>query len=141
MNDDLRTRIAEALCENSGLSWHTAWTMHRDGFLDDADAVLRVRDVEVQRLEQERDAAKAAADAWKELAERNDVTSSPLRAELRRAERERDRAQREGGAWRDEGERLREELAARTDSADVDDLKNTIVSQAREIARLKGESA
>lgn len=94
-----------------------------------------------RRMEQERDAAKAASDAWKELAERNDETSGPLRANLRRAERERDDAQRQGRAWRDEGERLREELATRADSDDVDDLKATIVSQAREIARLKGESA
>jgi hypothetical protein len=176
MSNDLRTRVAEALCENAGLSWHTTWSSLREGFREEADAVLCVLDDEreklrdilrsekeradaaikreetaeehatelgqyARRMEQERDAAKSASDAWKELAERNDETSGPLRANLRRAERERDAAQREGRAWRDEVRRLRDLVDEQGDSDDVDELKATIVSQAREIARLKGESA
>ncbi|MFE7399601.1 hypothetical protein [Streptomyces sp. NPDC057557] len=115
MSDDLRTRIAEALCENSGLSWHTAWTTSRDGFLDDADAVLRVRDDEVERLEQERDDHRAAAERAEDKLRKIEYGCETPESHL---------------------------YGCPCESAPfVADLKATIVSQAREIARLKGEGA
>jgi hypothetical protein len=111
---------------------------HMQRVVTSAQAMKAERNIAIR----ERDDAKEASEAWKELAERNDETSGPLRANLRRAERERDAAQREGRAWRDEVRRLRDLVEEEPDdSGDVDELKATIVSQAREIARLKGESA
>lgn len=82
----------------------------------------------------------SAADHWKALAQRSDA-AAPVRAELRRTKDELSYAQRELQRWKDEVSRLRVDLDGRTDDDDVEELKEVIVSQAREIARLKGESA
>ncbi|MDX2794016.1 hypothetical protein [Streptomyces scabiei] len=81
-------------------------------------------------------------DAWKETAEDNDAANAPLRRELRAVKRERDALM----ARLTSVEALRPirmtvpaELFSKP-SDDVDELKSTIVRQAREITRLKGES-
>ncbi len=125
----------------------------------------------IERLSDERDALKEKYEAageqlalWKSLAERQDNTA-PLRWELSSVKRERDDWQRRaeraektiaaypvrvvlGGrevVWTDTDLATHAELSDIAATAPVgslvDDLKNTIVSQAREIARLKGESA
>lgn len=91
---------------------------------------------QIERLSDERDELKEQAELWRKLAERQDNTA-PLRTELRVAERERDELRRQLSLARDEIIRLRG-LAPAED--DIDELKAVIVSQAREIARLKGES-
>jgi hypothetical protein len=83
----------------------------------------------------ERDEATAQAALWKALAERQDNTA-PIRTELRAAERERDDLRRQLAY-----ERLKtESLSERATDDEVEELKAVIVSQAREITRLKGES-
>ncbi|MFJ4768474.1 hypothetical protein ACIP88_05055 [Streptomyces uncialis] len=76
----------------------------------------------------ERDAAQEARDTWKEIAERNDAATAPLRIELRRTKQER------GALTR------RVEELHRAATPDADELRDVIVSQAREIARLKDET-
>ncbi|WP_329168316.1 hypothetical protein OG709_29930 [Streptomyces sp. NBC_01267] len=83
----------------------------------------------------------AAANEWKALAEKHDGSNGPLRADLRRTSSELSYAQSDLRSAQAAAVRLREALEARVDDSDVDELKATIVSQAREIARLKGESA
>lgn len=90
---------------------------------------------QIQRLSDERDEWRGQSELWKSLAERQDNTA-PLRTELRIVERERDELKRHT-------EYLRYQVQSLSDSAaddDVDELKATIVRQAREITRLKGES-
>ncbi|PPS86428.1 hypothetical protein [Streptomyces sp. MH60] len=84
---------------------------------------------QVQRLSDERD-------LWKSLAERQDNTA-PLRMELSTVKRDRDfwRSRFEGAQAN--AEYVREQYGH---PDEVDELKAVIVSQAREIARLKGES-
>ncbi|MEV4971974.1 hypothetical protein [Streptomyces scopuliridis] len=155
MSSDLRRRVAEALCENAGLTWETAWESSRTDFLTDADAVVRVLDDEREKLRDllrsEKERADAAisreesaekcaheaasqAELWRKLAERQDNTA-PIRTELYCAELARDEALRRVDYLKYQVESLSAHGAC-----DVDDLKATIVSQAREIARLKGES-
>jgi hypothetical protein len=86
------------------------------------------------QLRVERDEAKEQAELWRKLAERQDNTA-PVRRDLARAEAARDELQRRV-------EYLTYQVEALSGNAadDVDELKSVIVSQAREIARLKGES-
>lgn len=100
-----------------------------------ASAERSLHEVQTHRdaLKQSLEDATSAAELWKGLAERNDATA-PVRADLRRAERERDELKRQL-------EYARYQVLGLTEDADVDDLKATIVSQAREIARLKGEGS
>lgn len=108
----------------------------------------------VEELKRERDDHWAQADLWKSLAERQDNTA-PLRSALRIVERERDEARRERDVLRDRETRrwhtpsrivwttTAEEVTTTSDdllTVAVTELRNVIVSQAREIARLKGES-
>ncbi|MGW0468324.1 hypothetical protein ACWDX6_24115 [Streptomyces sp. NPDC003027] len=89
-----------------------------------------------RELERECTEARAQATLWKSLAERQDNTA-PIRRDLRIAEAERDELKRHV-------EYLRYQVEALSGSAgdgDVDELEAVIISQAREIARLKGESA
>lgn len=80
---------------------------------------------------------RGARDAWKETAEDNDAANVPLRRELRTAQRQADE-------WRSKYEAAQANaLYVREQHGhpdDVEELKNTIVRQAREITRLKGES-
>ncbi|WP_280888181.1 hypothetical protein [Streptomyces sp. LBL] len=89
-----------------------------------------------EQVRDERDGAAEQAKLWKSLAERQDNTA-PIRRDLREAERERDH-------WRSryEGAQanalyVREQYGH---PEEVDELKATIVRQAREITQLKGES-
>jgi hypothetical protein len=103
----------------------------------DYDSLATAMTMERTReLERERDGSRAQAALWKSLAERQDSTA-PIRRDLRIAEAERDELKRHVDYLRYQVEAL----SGSTGDADVDDLKSTIVSQAREIARLKGESA
>lgn len=100
----------------------------------DALSTAMTRD-RTRELERERDEARTSASLWKSLAERQDNTA-PLRTELRIVERERAELKRHT-------DYLRYQVQSLSESAgddDVDELKATIVRQAREITRLKGES-
>ncbi|GAA0641354.1 hypothetical protein GCM10009548_01940 [Streptomyces malaysiensis subsp. malaysiensis] len=94
---------------------------------------------ELLATRKELEEARAASALWKELAEKHDASAAPLRHQLRTAGRERDRAlQARDGASRN-AEYYRGQLEA-LDNVDVDDLKATIVAQARRLAKLEGEA-
>jgi hypothetical protein len=160
MSDDLRTRYAEALCANDGLDrsrigYGALW----GGYLEAADAVLSVCDDEREKLRVLLRSEKERADAAIEREETADEAAAEIGQYARQLERERDDYKRayemKPATMRLEGPGAEELLKRLTDietSAEywgatapggslIDDLKNTIVSQAREIARLKGESA
>jgi hypothetical protein len=103
--------------------------MSRDMYASLATAMTTER---ARELERERDEAAAQAELWKSLAERQDNTA-PLRRDLRVVTAERDELRRSV-------EYLRYQVTGLTSDDDVDELKAVIVSQAREITRLKGES-
>jgi hypothetical protein len=88
--------------------------------------------------QQEAENREKDADLWKSLAQRQDNVA-PVRMKLQSVERERDalksehaKAMGDAAYWRHAWEEDK--------GPDVDELKAVIVSQAREIARLKGES-
>ncbi|MFF3140401.1 hypothetical protein ACFVRU_01380 [Streptomyces sp. NPDC057927] len=83
---------------------------------------------------------RGARDAWKETAEANDAANAPLRFELRDMRRNYERTVQDFQRTGQERDRLKEERDAAVERGDVDELKAVIVSQAREIARLKGAS-
>lgn len=87
-------------------------------------------------VREERDDLREEVALWKALAERQDNTA-PLRMELRTVKRERDEVHARLSMVQQLCDQLRERA---TPDDDVDELKAVIVSQAREIARLKGES-
>jgi hypothetical protein len=99
------------------------------------EAVKRLSD-DRDHWEQEAENETRQAALWKSLAERQDNTA-PLRMELQAVKRERDhwRARFEGAQAN--AEYVREQYGH---PDDVEELKATIVRQAREITRLKGES-
>jgi hypothetical protein len=104
-----------------------------------ADDIREERDdlqERVAQLTDERDEAKEQADLWRKLAERQDNTA-PIRRELSDMTRERDlwRSRFEGAQHN--AEYVRDQY---THPDEADELRAVIVSQAREIARLKGES-
>jgi hypothetical protein len=101
----------------------------------DPDHMARVVTV-ADQIREERDEAREQAALWKSLAERQDNTA-PLRRELRTVERDRD-------FWRSkfEGAQANAEYvrAEYGHPDEIEELKATVVRQAREITRLKGES-
>lgn len=111
----------------------------RIAMLPDLSAKVSELEARCRELADAVEAAKDARDVWKETAETNDAANAPLRSELRRVRGERDEWARRHGITARE---LEASVKARTDedAADVAELRNVIVSQAREIARLKGES-
>ncbi|WP_327379429.1 hypothetical protein [Streptomyces sp. NBC_01212] len=199
MSDDLRTRIATALCENDGLNrlsigYGALW----GSYLEAADSVLAVVEPELERLSREVTSSKAAHQAVWELHQQRGTQIFELRGECGRLRDDRDHWETEAGNQNQEAEKLRDLLRVEHERAnaavereeaaeqhveelhsyaakiererdnykrayelkpatmrlegpgaealadrliDVDDLRTTIVSQAREIARLKGESA
>ncbi|MFJ3588594.1 hypothetical protein ACIQUY_04800 [Streptomyces sp. NPDC090231] len=199
MSEDLRTRVAKALCENDGLTWDrlgVARTL-RGSYLEAADAVLSVYDDDREKLRVLLRSEKERADAAIEREEAADEHATEMQQERdemasRTAQRAIDMGELRNQLWdlreyaeRMEQERNVERAAAeraeaklrkiehgcetpeshrygcpcdRPDAAiwpfltgpprvleqpapsDVDELRATIVSQAREIARLKGES-
>ncbi|WP_143673786.1 hypothetical protein [Streptomyces sp. or20] len=134
MSDDLRVRVAKALCENDGLNPSTiGYGALWGGYLEAADAVLSVIEPELKRLSDEHGRWESIAGALEferdELAAKHSTTIDPG-----------------SKALREELAALQEEYSERIGRhietyAERDDLRATIVSQAREIARLKGESA
>ncbi|MGW2950769.1 hypothetical protein [Streptomyces eurythermus] len=98
-----------------------------------ADEIRRADPVRAE-LERERDEVREQAELWRKLAERQDNTA-PLRSDLASAEAARDELRRQVDYLKRQVDAL-----SGVDAADVDELKAVIVSQAREIARLKGES-
>ncbi|MFF1625578.1 hypothetical protein [Streptomyces sp. NPDC058272] len=100
---------------------------------------------QIQRLSDDRDHWQQEAEnqaketeLWKTLSQRQDNTA-PVRMKLQAVERERDelktqhaKAMGDAAYWRHAWEEDK--------GPDVDELKAVIVSQAREITRLKGES-
>ncbi|MFE6493404.1 hypothetical protein [Streptomyces sp. NPDC057748] len=108
------------------------------------EAVTELREY-ARQMEQERDDALSKVTLWKELAERNDEASGPLRMELSGAQRERDQYRRDAERASEQLANVRELLTMRSAAPEpgdlVEELEAVIVSQAREIARLKGESA
>ncbi|MEU3986088.1 hypothetical protein AB0F77_39530 [Streptomyces sp. NPDC026672] len=135
--------------------------------LDDALSIIERLSDDRDHWQQAAENHSKAADLWKSLAERQDNTV-PLRIKLDAVERERDewKARAELGertlakypirvmtagqevhydhVWTDTDRASADVLEAVAATAPVgslvSDLKNTIVSQAREIVRLKGES-
>lgn len=101
----------------------------------DPDHMSRVVGV-ADTVREERDDLREEVALWKALAERQDNTA-PLRMELRTVKRERDEVYARLSMVQQLCDQLRERA---TPDDDVDELKAVIVSQAREIARLKGES-
>lgn len=100
--------------------------------LDDTlKLVVALRD-ERDELKRSLGEADAKAELWKNLAERQDNTG-PLRRELLLVKSERDELKRHV-------DYLKYQVDALPTSDDADELRDVIVSQAREIARLKGES-
>lgn len=120
-----------------GLSWYALRNHIRDTDPVRAELKKSLDDAlsQIERLSDERDEAVGKADLWKSLAERQDNTA-PLRMELSAVKRERDELKRHTDYLRLQAEGL----SARAADDDVDELKAVIVSQAREIARLRGDS-
>jgi hypothetical protein len=104
--------------------------------LADFTAMVTVaNEPQTRELRRERDEAREQAALWKSLAERQDNTA-PLRRELRTVERDRD-------FWRSkfEGAQANAEYvrAEYGHPDEIEELKATVVRQAREITRLTGE--
>ncbi|WP_432157777.1 MULTISPECIES: hypothetical protein [unclassified Streptomyces] len=104
-----------------------------DGHRWDPDHMARVVAV-ADKIRDERDEAREQAELWRKLAERQDDTA-PIRRELRIAEREREELKR-----RLEYAQYQVRALSESDTDNADELKAVIISQAREITRLKGES-
>ncbi|MFD3952195.1 hypothetical protein ACFWRC_19490 [Streptomyces albidoflavus] len=164
MSDDLRERLAKALSDDDGHVWDRASNTSREAYRTYADALMPVigdemvrlradlltaqrdRDTVFKELESERAEWLAERARFREL-----LTTESLRADgaIAREESGEVHAEALEGELREmreyaaqmERERDNYRTAYELKPTDVDDLKATIVSQAREIARLKGESA
>ncbi|AKZ59173.1 hypothetical protein SAM23877_6128 [Streptomyces ambofaciens ATCC 23877] len=128
-----------------GMSWYALRGHIRDTdpvraelekSLDDARSTIERLSDDRDHWEQEAESRQKEADLWKSLAARQDNTA-PLRTELDSVKRERDYWHGRFEGAQANAEYVREQYG-RPD--EVDELKAVIVSQAREIARLKGES-
>jgi outer membrane murein-binding lipoprotein Lpp len=115
---------------------NAARTLELTRSLDDARSEIQRLSDDRDHWRQEAENAQANAELWKSLAERQDNTA-PLRMELRTVKRERDewRARYEGAQAN--AVYVREQYGH---PDEVEELKATIVRQAREITQLKGES-
>ncbi|MFD3361608.1 hypothetical protein ACFWW5_00710 [Streptomyces albidoflavus] len=163
MSDDLRERLAKALSEADGLPWSDAGPGSRGCYRDSADDLMPVIGDEMVRLRADMLTAQRDRDAvFKELeSERAEwlaerarfrelLTTESLRADAAIAREESGEVHAEEledalREVREYAERMEQErdnyrTAYELKPTDVE-LKATIVSQAREIARLKGESA
>ncbi|MEV7250227.1 hypothetical protein [Streptomyces cyaneofuscatus] len=151
LRDDLRNRIAAALSSNPGVTWNGS-TARRNYRLE-AEVVWHIVEPELKRLSDARDHWETEAGNWRQEVEKlrdllrleNERANAAIRRE-EVAEEHFEEKDKECEALREELAALREKYSDRMGRhietyAEVDELRSAVISQAREIARLKGESA